>query len=290
MPKQEVNRAMKILITGGKGMLGRTLVRRFADHNVVVADLPEVDITCLESITAAISTAAPEIVIHCAAMTAVDACEEEWDVAFRVNASGSTNVAIACHRARARLLAVSTDYVFAGDSPDPYSEFDTPAPRTVYGASKLAGEEAVREHCPDHCIVRIAWLYGPGGPSFYHTMCRLGSQSGAPLRVVDDQLGNPTSTDVVADVLRHLMVARLAGTFHATCEGQATWFEFARAIFAARGLARGLEPCTTAEFPRPAPRPANSRLRKMRLPHCGLPLPMDWREALERFVKEYPNE
>ncbi|MGD0092794.1 MAG: dTDP-4-dehydrorhamnose reductase [Planctomycetota bacterium] len=280
---------MKILITGGKGMLGRTLQRHLAGHTLALADLPEVDLTDLGAINAAIASFRPETVIHCAAMTAVDKCESESDQAYRINALGSAHTAISCHRHGARLIAISTDYVFSGELGRPYHEWDAPGPRTVYGASKLAGELAVRAHCPDHVIARIAWLYGPGGPSFVHTMLKLGTQAGGPLKVVDDQLGNPTSTDAVAERLKDLLKTPLAGTFHLTCEGEATWYAFTQAIFAARGIKRPVLPCTTQEFPRPAPRPANSRLEKRALRLCNLaPMPQ-WQESLARFLRENPQ-
>ncbi len=278
----------RILITGSKGMLGRTLTRRFVDHEVIGVDI-EVDITDERAIGAAIASARPQVVVHCAAMTAVDACETERDKAFRINAIGSANVAIACHRHAARLIAISTDYVFAGDLDRPYSEFDAPRPLTVYGASKLAGELAVARHCPDSVIARIAWLYGPGGPSFVHTMLKLGAQEGAPLKVVDDQIGNPTSTDAVADGLLTLIARPICGTVHLTCEGDATWHAFTREMFQRKGLTRALVPCATAEYPRPAPRPANSRLEKQALRLHGLAAMPHWRETLERFFAAYPN-
>ena len=278
---------MRILVTGANGMLGRTLRRRLAGHALGLVDLPELDITRLAAVEQAWSAFAPEAVIHCAAMTAVDACETEPDRAYAVNALGSANVAIACHRRQARLIAISTDYVFRGDLDRPYHEWDVPAPRTVYGASKLAGEEAIRAHCPDHAIIRTAWLYGPGGPSFVHAMLKAGRASGAPVRVVNDQIGNPTSTDALAGAIELTLDARLAGTFHATCEGEATWHAFACAIFDRFRLNREVVPCTTAEFPRPAPRPANSRLEKRVLRLAGLPPMPEWRQALREFLAEH---
>ena len=265
-------------------MLGRTLQRRLKQHELFVADLPEVDIADGHSVERAVSAFRPDVILHCAAMTQVDACESDPDQAFRVNALGSAYVARAAERHKARLIAVSTDYVFDGRSARPYHEFDAPAPQTVYGASKLAGEEAVRRHCPDHTVLRIAWLYGEEGPSFVHTMMKLGAQAGGPLKVVNDQHGNPTSTDAVADLVGRLLETPVPGVVHGSCEGEATWFEFAQAVFGRAGLRRGLVPCTTAEFPRPAPRPPNSRLEKRMLRLAGFaPMP-HWREALERFM------
>ena len=278
---------MKVLLTGGKGMLGRTLVRELGgDFDVIATDLPEADITDENMIDAVIARHAPEAVIHCAAMTAVDRCETERDLAFRLNARGSANVAAACRRQGVRLIAISTDYVFEGDSDRPYNEFDRPTGgRTVYGQSKLAGEEAVRTLCPDHVICRISWLYGAGGPSFVHAMMNLADGTRPVLKVVADQQGNPTSTTAVARALRGILGRpNLCGTFHLTCEGEATWAEFAEEIFRLAGRPQKVQPCTTDEFPRPAPRPKNSRLEKMALRLAGLPLMPDWKEALAEFM------
>ena len=275
---------MKLIVTGGKGMLGRTLQRRLQQHELFIADLPEVDIADGRSVEQAVAGFKPDVVIHAAAMTRVDACESDADAAFRVNALGSACVARAAARHGARVIAVSTDYVFDGGLDRPYHEFDAPAPRTVYGASKLAGEEAVRRHCPDHTIVRIAWLYGEGGPSFLHTMLALGAQEGAPLKVVDDQLGNPTSTDAAAGLIARLLETPIPGVVHGTCEGEVTWYGFAREIFRCAGLTRALEPCTTAAFPRPAPRPANSRLEKRMLRLAGLPPMPHWQAEVGKFI------
>lgn len=276
---------MKIFITGGKGMLGRTLCRRLAAHELFVADLPEVDITNFAQLQSAVRSFGPEYVIHCAAMTAVDACESQRDLAFKINALGSANVAVCAHQAGAWLMAISTDYVFDGKLDRPYHEWDTPNPATVYGQSKLAGERAVQVHCPEHTILRTAWLYGPGGPSFLHTMLKLGREEGPPVKVVNDQVGNPTSTDAVADVIEWLLEHPVPGIVHATCEGEASWYEFAQEIFRLWGLPRRLEPCTTREFPRPAPRPANSRLEKGILRLAGLSAMPRWQEMLLAYYK-----
>jgi dTDP-4-dehydrorhamnose reductase len=280
---------MKILITGGTGMLGRTLVRRLAAHDVRAPGSRALDVTSAVAVAEAIGDWRPEVVIHAAAHTKVDACETEVERAFAINAIGSANVASASHRHGARLIAISTDYVFAGDGDQPYREWDPVAPRTVYGQSKRAGEDAVRTHCADHVIARVAWLYGPGGPSFLHTLRKLGAQAGEPLRVVADQIGNPTSTDVVADGIEQMLAHPLVGTVHLTCSGSTSWFGFAQGIFAHYGLARSLVPCTTAEFPRPAPRPANSRLDHAALRIHGLPAPQAWDEALARYVRDHQD-
>ena len=278
---------MKLLVTGGKGMLGRTLQDEFGDCEPVIADLPEADITDAAGFDAFLAAHSPDAVIHCAAMTAVDKCESEIEFAYRLNAFGTANVAAACHRHGVRLIAISTDYVFDGDSDRPYNEFDrATGGNTIYGKSKFAGEEAVRRHCPNHAICRISWLYGHGGPSFVHAMMALADGTRPTLKVVADQHGNPTSTVAVARQLRNILAKpELAGTFHLTCEGEATWFEFAQEIFRLAGKTQAVSPCTTDEFPRPAPRPHNSRLEKRMLRLCNLPPTPDWHDALEEFFK-----
>ena len=277
---------VKILITGGKGMLGRTLCAVFSDYDVLPVDLPDVDITNPLAVETLIKRERPDVVIHCAAMTAVDKCETEQDLAYKVNAYGSANVAQACHRNNVRLIAISTDYVFEGDASSSYNEFDVPTGgQTIYGKSKFAGEVAIRQYCPNHVIARVSWLYGSGGPSFVHTMIKLADGSRPILQVVNDQVGNPTSTVAVAQALREILQRpELVGTFHLTCEGEASWYDFAKEIFEQMGISQNLQPCTTEAFPRPAPRPKNSRLDKMMLRLVGLrPMP-HWKEALRQFI------
>ena len=279
---------MKILITGGKGMLGRTLQKELAGHEIVVADLPEWDITDDTGFVAKVGEAKPDLVIHCAAMTKVDDCEAKRDLAFKLNEEGSRNVALAAKACGARLFAISTDYVFSGEPPrEPWawSETDIPRPRTVYGASKFAGEQMIQMILPEAVIIRIAWLYGSGGPSFIHTMAKLGAQEGAPLKVVNDQRGNPTSTKTVADVIKFLITKPdVSGIVHGTCEDQCTWYDLTVELFRLLGLKREVVPCTTEEFPRPAPRPHNSALKKSVLNLLGYRTP-NWKDALAEFVK-----
>ena len=278
---------MRILVTGGKGMLGRTLQRALSEHEIVVADLPEWDVTDADGFMVRTLEAKPDVIVHCAAMTKVDDCEANRDLAFRLNEEGSRNVALAAKASGARLFAISTDYVFSGDPPrEPWAwdETDIHRPRTVYGASKFAGEQMVQMILPEATILRIAWLYGAGGPSFVHTMARLGAQEGAPLKVVNDQRGNPTSTKAVADVIRFLLgKPDVSGIVHATCEESCTWYDLTVELFRLLGLKREVVPCTTEEFPRPAPRPRNSALRKSVLNLLGYRTP-DWKTALADFV------
>ena len=290
--KGEGEQGMKILVTGGKGMLGRTLQKELAEHEIVVADLPEWDITDDTGFVTKVGEAKPDLIIHCAAMTKVDDCEAKRDLAFKLNEEGSRNVALAAKTCGARLFAISTDYVFSGEPPrEPWawSETDIPRPRTVYGASKFAGEQMIQMILPEAVIIRIAWLYGSGGPSFVHTMAKLGAQEGAPLKVVNDQRGNPTSTKTVADVIKFLMTKPdVSGIVHGTCEDQCTWYDLTIELFRLLGLKREVVPCTTEEFPRPAPRPHNSALKKSILNLLGYRTP-NWKDALAEFVKsEFP--
>lgn len=278
---------MKVLLTGGNGMLGRTISRTMKNVEIISTDLPGADITDENIIDDVISAAKPDAVIHCAAATAVDKCEEAIDFAYKLNARGSANVAAACQRHNTRLIAISTDYVFDGDSSKPYCEFDkATGGQTIYGKSKFAGEELVRSLCPNHIIARISWLYGYGGPSFVHTMLKLADGTRPTLKVVADQIGNPTSAVAVARKLEEILAhPKLCGTFHLTCEGEASWADFATEIFRIAGKNQSVTPCTTEEFPRPAPRPKNSRLDKMALRLAGLqPMP-NWKDALAEFMQ-----
>lgn len=279
---------MKILITGGKGMLGRTLLRHWnLTHQCYVADLPETDLTDLVRLHAVFDEFHPDVVVHCVAMTRVDDCEAKRDRAFQLNATVTENVAKACSELKARLIAISTDYVFSGDERGDRSENDATSPKTVYGASKLAGEEAIRSYCPNSLIVRIAWLYGAGGPSFVHTMIQLAQADPTrTLKIVNDQMGNPTSTDAVANALSEFLKRpELCGTFHLTCEGTTSWYEFAKEIFKLCNFPDvKLCPCSTEEFPRPAPRPHFSSLSKKKLADNALaPMP-SWQQALSDFI------
>lgn len=278
---------LKVLLTGGNGMLGRSLRRHLKDEfEFVVADLPECDITDASGFDRFLAAAKPDAVLHLAAMTRVDDCEKLVDAAYAVNALGSANVASACFRQKVRLIAISTDYVFGGDLDRPYNEFDAPAPRNVYGKSKFAGEEAIRRHCPDHVICRISWLYGDSGPSFLHTMVKLAARKPGELKVVNDQTGNPTSTIAVGRLLREILLRReICGTIHGTCEGEATWYDFAVEIFRQLGIEQKVVPCSSTEYVRPAYRPANSRLDKMQLRLLRLPAMPDWKAALSEYLQ-----
>lgn len=271
-------------------MLGRTLTARLgaAGHEVLAADLPQWDVLDSAGFTSRCIDFNPGLIVHCAAMTNVDACQKDREAAFRLNEDGSLNVAVAARTVGARLFAISTDYVFSATPPSPrwaWSETDLPHPGCVYAESKLAGERVVGMLMPDSSVVlRTAWLYGPGGPSFVHTMARLAMECGDPVKVVDDQRGNPTSTEVVADAVGFLIAhPEVSGVVHATCENQCSWYDFAEEIFRLLGSTRRVVRCTTEEFPRAAPRPVNSALKKSVLNRLGYRT-RDWREALADFI------
>ena len=277
----------RILITGADGMLGLTLQDFLKDYILFTPPFPQFDITKPETVEAAFAEAKPDIVINCAAKTDVDGCEDdEWE-ALDINSEGARNVARVAAREGARMIHISTDYVFDGLSKRPYVETDRPNPKTAYGKSKWEGEDHVKAICRDYAIIRTGWLYGPRRPNFVRTMLNLGQQEGEPLKVVNDQRGNPTSTEALAVTIEQIMNSRYNTTFHCTCEGDATWYEFACAIMQEAGLPREIVACTTDEYPRPAPRPANSRLFNRALALGGLGEMPHWRDALNDFIGEY---
>jgi dTDP-4-dehydrorhamnose reductase len=272
------------LVTGGSGQLGSEVVAllRARGTDVVAPSHAELDIADAASVEASFETHRPDVVVSCAAYTAVDAAETDVEGATLLNATAPALLATASGRIGARLLHVSTDYVFAGDGTEPYAEDAPTAPRSVYGATKLAGEEAVHETLPGSgYVVRTAWLYGATGSNCVRTIVRLAEDRDV-LEVVDDQLGQPTWAADVADRLVALGSSDAApGVYHATSSGSTTWFGFARAVFEAYGLdPERIRPTTTDRFPRPAPRPAYSVLGHDRWAAAGLEPIRDWRDAV----------
>ena len=276
---------MRVLVTGAGGQLGREVVDvcMAAGDEVIACDHAALDVADRDGVLQTVAAAGPDTVIHAGAWTNVDGCEADPDQAYRVNALGTRHIAEAARMAGARVVYVSTDYVFDGRGDRPYHEWDATNPVSVYGRSKLAGESALG---PGDTIVRTSWVCGRHGHNFVKTILgRAGA--GQQLTVVDDQHGCPSFAEDLAAMLRRLAVARLPGTFHVTNSGTATWFDLARATFTAAGLDAGrVTPITTAEFPTPARRPAYSVLDNAALRLQGLPLLRDWHEPLERLVKE----
>jgi dTDP-4-dehydrorhamnose reductase len=257
-------------------MLGQDVIRA-AGADAVGFTHAELDVTDATAVREALADA--EFVLNCAAYTAVDRAEEEPELALQVNRDGARNVAEAAAAAGAGVVYVSTDYVFDGTKSSPYVESDPPNPLSAYGRSKLEGEHATLEANPRGQVVRTSWLYGAGGGNFVARMLRLGGDREA-LKVVDDQIGSPTFTGHLARVLVELAQADGAGIVHVTGAGSCSWFEFARAIFERTGIDVEVQPCTTDEFPRPAPRPANSVLASER----GAPELPAWQDGLEAYL------
>jgi dTDP-4-dehydrorhamnose reductase len=283
---------VRILITGHKGMLGSELFAfaKSKGHEVVGFDLPEHDITRREETIAFVRAQKPDIVIHAAGMTAVDRCEMEADMAYLANATGTQNVCLAASELDIPLLYFSTDYIFDGEKPHPvpYDEWDAANPLSVYGKSKFAGEVFVRELCRRHYIVRISWLCGKNGTNFVETMLKLGRERDR-VQVVDDQIGSPTFVaDLVPEVFR-LIESGAFGTYHITNNGYCSWYEFAKKIFELQRLKTQVEPASTKQLARPAPRPKNSRLsHRLYNNAIGDRMP-SWEEGLKKYLKTSPR-
>ncbi|HQR78603.1 MAG TPA: dTDP-4-dehydrorhamnose reductase [Actinomycetota bacterium] len=267
---------MTWLVIGSRGQLGNDLLRVLGERAVGV-DVPDIDITDLDSVRETLDRVGPEVVVNCAAYTAVDAAETDETRAEAVNGRGPANLARAC---RTRLLHISTDYVFNGTAASPYPEDAAPAPRSAYGRTKLHGERAVLNH-PDAYVVRTAWLYGATGRNFVKTLLEL-ERTRETVSVVTDQVGQPTwSRDLAGQLVRLGESSAEPGVYHGTNAGQTSWFGFARRIFSLLGAdpAR-VQPTTTDQFPRPAARPAYSVLGHERWRRQGLPEMRPWEQAL----------
>ncbi|MNO40315.1 dTDP-4-dehydrorhamnose reductase [compost metagenome] len=284
---------LKVLVTGAAGQLGQDVVLLLQQqgHQVIGCDRQEMDITDLEQCIQVIGEFGPDAVIHCAAHTAVDAAESDIDAAYLINATGSRNVALASEKAGAKLVYISTDYVFDGLGVQPYHEYDNTDPKSVYGKSKRAGEVLVQSLSSKYFIVRTSWVYGKYGNNFVKTMLKLGQEK-PMLQVVNDQKGSPTYTVDLARFLLELIQTEKYGVYHASNSDSCTWFEFTQAIFAEAEELLGLkftaklEPCATEQFPRPAPRPRNSVMEHLSIRTNGFEDIRPWREGLRDFLLE----
>jgi dTDP-4-dehydrorhamnose reductase len=277
----------RIFITGHKGMLGRELIgtAQWLGKEFVGADLPGCDITSRKQIEGCILDAAPDMILHAAAFTAVDRCETEADMAYLVNATGTQNVCLAAARLNVPVMYVSTDYIFDGEKDGVYDEWDAANPQSVYGKSKYAGEWLVRALCPRHYIVRISWLCGHGGANFVETILKLAAERDE-LKVVNDQHGSPTFVRDLSPELFRLFENGAFGTYHITNQGTTTWYEFARRIVELSGGKARVNPCTTAEFPRPARRPKNSRLSARLYENAISNRMPTWEEGLTAYLEQ----
>ena len=273
---------MRILITGANGQLGCDLQRTLASHELILMDIPTFDLTkssCEEQVASAQS----DLVIHAAAYTDVDGAEHQPDLAMAVNAQGTEWVARGAARAKARLIYISTDYVFDGLKKTPYLEIDMANPLNQYGKSKLEGERRALDLCPNSLVVRTSWLYGTHGKNFVNTMMRLAVEQ-PELRVVADQRGCPTNAADLAQALAQMLRVNMRGIVHATGTGDCTWYELASAIVSVMGRQNPIHPITTAEAGRRAARPGYSVLANRVLKQSGITLP-HWRDSLVQFVK-----
>ena len=267
-------------------MLGRQLVKAFSpDWDVKGVDIQDFDITDSRTVREWVASCRPDFILNSAAYTDVDGCEEEVDHAFKVNALGVKNLALAAREVGAEILQVSTDFVFDGSKKDPYTEFDRPNPISVYGASKWWGEIYLRDFSSSFTIVRTQWLYGPGGKNFVDTILRLAREK-KELRVVDDQFGSPTSTVELAAGIRRLVNEGTYGIYHLSNNGSCSWLEFARAILEIAGF-EGIPvvPISSEELSRPAKRPRNSVLRNYHLELTIGDSMKHWREPLEEYIR-----
>lgn len=290
---------MKLMITGASGQLGTEIRRQLQAGGsalgalpqklqlatVIPVDLPDADLTKQAAATALLRRHAPDVVVNCAAFTNVDGCETQPDTAFAANALAARNVAAACEEVGAKLLHLSTDYVFSGEGTVAFNEAGATAPQSVYGATKLLGEEYVRQFSSRWFIIRTAWLYGRQGNNFVKTILKLAKERGQ-LQVVDDQRGNPTNAEDLAHHILKLAVTKEYGIYHCTGNGVCSWYEFTLEILRLAGVQANVQPCTSAEFPRPAKRPAFSALDHAMLRATIGDGMRPWQQALASFFAD----
>lgn len=290
----------KVLVTGCNGQLGRAIQKEYAgDVTFVLTDVAEgegitsLDITDIDAVMSLVLEEKPDVIINCAALTNVDGCEKMWDLAYKINAIGPRNLAIAATAVGAKLVHVSTDYVFAGTERTPRTEFDTPDPISAYGKTKLEGEQFVRQFAEKFFILRTAWLYGDG-KNFVKTMVRV-AKTHDEVSVVCDQFGSPTSAVELAKMIHFLEGTDNYGIFHATCEGETNWADFTEAFYAKLGITAKVNHITSEEYarmnPEAAKRPAYSNLDNYMLRLTTDQFAMaNWEDALDVYLKNFDME
>ena len=281
---------MKILVTGCNGQLGREIINQLEDKKtkgeiieILKCDKESLDISNFEEVYTYILEKKPEVIINCAAFTNVDLSEDKVDLAYKINALGSKNLAIASEKIKSKLVYISTDYVFKGDKKIPYREDDTTNPTNIYGKSKLLGEQYTKDFCSRYFIIRTAWLYGDGN-NFVKTMLRL-SESKKEINVVDDQVGSPTSTKELAVCILNLINTEHYGTYHGTNNGFCSWYEFAKKIFEIKNIDVKVNPITSDKFPSKVNRPSYSVLDNFMLKLIDLDNFKHWEDALEEYLR-----
>ncbi len=278
---------MKVLVTGINGQLGHDVMAELEKRHIecIGAGRQQFDITDYETVREFITATRPDAVIHCSAYTAVDKAESNADACYQANAVGPENIAKVCKAIDAKMVYISTDYVFPGTGEQFYKVDDATGPTNVYGKTKLAGEQAVQRLLTKYFIVRISWVFGKNGNNFVKTMLRLGKEK-EKLTVVADQVGSPTYTADLAPLLCDMAATDKYGVYHATNEGVCSWAEFAAEIMQQAGLGCKIMPIPTSEYPTPAKRPLNSRMSKDKLVVCGFKRLPTWQDALSRYLKE----
>jgi len=277
---------MKVLITGANGMLAKAVRNEFKKEELICTDVADLDITNLESVQKFVKNSKPDYIINCAAYTAVDKAEEQEELAYKVNAIGPKNLAIASKQNNSILVHISTDYVFSGDKPveQDYSEEDKKNPQAVYGKTKLAGENFIEENCSNYYIFRTAWLYGEGN-NFVRTMINL-SKDRDEVAVVNDQHGSPTYAVDLASIIHQAIDKKIPfGVYNATNIGYTTWYDFTRKIYEIKNIVCKVKPVTSEEFVRPAKRPFNSQMSKDKLLKNGILIPT-YEDALKRYLED----
>ncbi len=278
---------MKILVTGYNGQLGFDVVKELEIRNIQCkgVDMADFDITDKTAVYDYVKSYAPDAVIHCAAYTAVDRAEDDIDTCTKVNVLGSENLARVCGEIGAKMVYISTDYVYGGKGEEPFEVSDPTAPCNIYGKTKLAGEEAVKKYCEKSFVIRTSWVFGINGNNFVKTMLRL-ADTHPTLTVVADQIGSPTYTPDLAKLICDMVVTEKYGTYHGTNENYCSWCEFAAEIMKMAGKATVIKPVTTAEYGAKAERPLNSRLSKKCLDDAGFKRLPTWQDALGRYLTE----
>lgn len=274
----------KLLVTGASGMLGQALCACLESRGHDVIPMPKelLDVTNYEQVESQLYESKPDLVLHCAAYTNVDQAESEPELAFLINGYGTENLAVVCNKIGSPLLYISSDYVFDGKNTKPYTTWDPTCPLSVYGKSKLAGEEAIKRHLDNFYIVRTSWLYGPFGRNFVDTIYGK-AEEGNPLRIVSDQVGSPTCTLTLSEMIADLIVTERWGIYHATDDGVTSWYEFAKEICAEFDIK--ISPISTKDYPVPATRPSYSVLDKTTLISTIGREPQSWQESLKSYIE-----